>query len=187
MKNLYLIKRPIYIGKSFNIIRFILSSIILLNIFNIGAVSASDVTVNIKGKITSATCSVSSDSINKSVDLGKHPIGILSKSGQSSPAVAFTINLENCGTISRGVQVTFTGTPDPLMSDLFATSSSGIAIKLMDDTKETISAGDTTKAYLIAEGQTTKSLVFYAQMTATGGNVVLGKISSNITFDTFYP
>lgn len=57
----------------------------------------------------------------------------------------------------------------------------------MDDTKETISAGDTTKAYLIAEGQTTKSLVFYAQMTATGGNVVLGKISSNVTFDTFYP
>ncbi|TBL92925.1 fimbrial protein [Hafnia alvei] len=188
MKNLYLIKRPLYIGKLFNIFRPILSSIILLNSFNIGVVSAAhNVTVNITGKITNATCYVSSDSINKSVYLGRHPREILSTSGQSSPAVDFTINLENCGTIDRGVQVAFTGTPDPIMPDHFATSSPGIAINLMDDAKETLSPGESTKSYQIAAGQTTKSLIFYAQMTATGENVTAGGVSSTITFDTFYP
>lgn len=57
----------------------------------------------------------------------------------------------------------------------------------MDDTRETLSPGESTKSYQIAAGQTTKSLIFYAQMTATGDNVTAGGVSSTITFDTFYP
>lgn len=152
---------------------------------------AHDVTVNITGKVTNGTCSVSSDSVNKSVDLGSVPISLFSQGSTSSPAVQFTINLENCGAISHGVQVTFSGTPDENSPDYFklspGSSASGIGIVIMDDTRRTISVGGTSKSYLIAGGVATKSLIFYAKMAADGSALKTGTVTSSAIFTTAYP
>lgn len=152
---------------------------------------AHDVTVNITGKVTNGTCSVSSDSIDKPVYLGSVPINLFSQGSASSPPVQFTINLENCGTISHGVQVTFSGTPDENAPDYFKlspdSSASGIGIVIMDDARKMISVGDTSKPYLITGGVETKSLVFYAKMAADGSALKTGTVTSSATFTTAYP
>lgn len=152
---------------------------------------AHDVTVNITGKVTNGTCSVSSDSIDKPVNLGSVPISLLSRGSASSPPVQFTINLENCGAISHGVQVTFSGTPDENAPDYFKlspdSSASGIGIVIMDDTRRMISVDGTSKSYLITGGVATKSLIFYAKMAADGSALKTGTVASSATFTTAYP
>lgn len=167
--------------------------IALLYITSMGAALAHDVTVNINGTITNTTCSVSSDSIDKQVNLGRfwnaYPLHI----GTVSQAVSFSINLENCGAVSKGVQVSFSGTPDTDVPNYFkldppsADSASGFAIKLMDENKKLISVGDTSKVYSIANGATTTSLLFYAQMVETNSNIKTGIVRSSATFKMIYP
>lgn len=171
--------------------KIVLATIISSSLIVMFPALAHDATINITGAVSNTTCSVSSDSINKSVDLGSYSITSFNSTGKSSMPAQFTINLENCGSISRGVEVKFTGTSDTAFPDYFKLSSdstgSGVAIELTDDTKKLIPAGGTSKAYSISSGATTKSLVFYAQMVANGEKVESGSIISNVTFNTLYP
>lgn len=188
MKKYYLYKNITYIKSFLKIPCYCCASILALSISGVSPALSSDITVNITGEITNTTCSVSSDSVNKNVDLGSYPINKLSQAGMSSTITSFYINLENCGSVSRGVEVEFTGTPDTDIPSFFQSTATGIAIKLMDDTKKLISVGDTTKSYYISSGSTTKSLLFYAQMVATGPKIHAGSVSStSVTFKTIYP
>lgn len=153
--------------------------------------SAHDVTVNITGTVTNTTCTVSPDSKDKIVDLGKVPANSLYRSGTSSSPVSFTINLENCGDVANGVVISFSGIPDSNMPDLLKlspeSSASGIAIELLDDSKELISIGGGSRQYNISSGQQTASLKFYAKMVANGEKIQTGPVISSVTFKTSYP
>ncbi|MFU2315133.1 fimbrial protein [Rahnella sp. PCH160] len=154
-------------------------------------VSAHDVTVNITGAVTDATCTVSPDSVNKTVYLGKVPAKTFYRAGGSSLPVAFNINLEKCGAIANGVVISFSGTPDDSMTDLLKlspeSSASGIAIELMDDTQQLVAVGGSSRPYLITGGATTASLKFYSKMVANGEKFQPGSIISSVTFNTSYP
>lgn len=167
--------------------------IALLYITSTGAVLAHDVTVNINGTITNTTCSVSSDSIDEQVSLGHFSNASIAHVGTASQAVSFAINLENCGAVSKGVQVSFSGTPDTDVPSYFkldppsADSASGFAVKLMDEDKKVIPVGNTSKTYSIANGATTKSLIFYAQMVETNSTIKTGIVRASATFKMIYP
>lgn len=151
---------------------------------------AHDVTVNMTGKVTNNTCTVSVDSLEPSVDIGSFTRNTFSRMGDSSPAQQFTINLEGCGTVNRGVQVAFSGTPDIHLHDDYQITPgevTGIAVELLDDAKKVIPANSTSKPYIVDTGETTKSLVFYARMVANGEKVTAGTIFSDVTFKTLYP
>lgn len=154
-------------------------------------VLAHDMTVNINGTITNTTCSVSPESVDKPVYLGEHSEREFTSAGKGPTPTPFTINLENCGAISRGVEVTFTGTPDDDIPNYFKlapeSSGSGTALILMDDAKKVIPVGGTSKAYSVNTGSTTKSLVFYAQMVANNQKIKSGVMAFNVTFSTLYP
>lgn len=153
-------------------------------------VMAHDVTVNMTGKVTNNTCTVSIGSLNQQIDIGSYPVSIFSRMGNSSTDQKFTIDLEGCGSINRGVQVSFSGTPDTYLSNDYKIdpgAATGIAIEIMDDNKKVIPANSTSKNYLIETGETTKSLVFYAKMVANGEKVAAGNVSAEVTFKTIYP
>lgn len=193
MKITFLIKNMI---TALSLIRqntHVLSLTMLLSIVPSGATLAHDVTVNITGTITNTTCSLSADSINAQVNLGMFLNASKPRPGTSSPPVAFSINLEHCGAVSKGVQVSFSGTPDTDTPSYFkndlstSDSASGFAVKLMDENKTLIPVGNTTKAYYITGGATTKSLLFYAQMVETSSTIKTGMVRSTVTFQTLYP
>lgn len=169
-------------------------AIISLNAVLTRQTLAHDVTVNLTGKVTNATCTVSSDSIYKPVLLGYIPIKTFYQYPMSSAPVEFKINLENCGAVSRGVQVTFSGTPDDFVPDYFKLSNDGsensargIAVEIMDDAKKIIPVGGESNPYLITGGAEHKSLVFYAKMVTNGDALETGTVNSNATFVTSYP
>ncbi|MBL5884422.1 fimbrial protein [Lelliottia aquatilis] len=179
-------------GKACLKIRWV--AIIFLNAALTLPALAHDVTVNLTGKVTNATCTVSSDSIYKPVLLGYIPLKTFYQYPMSSAPVEFKINLENCGAVSRGVQVTFSGTPDDNVPDYFKLSNdgsddsaSGIAVEIMDDARKIIPVDGKSKSYLITSGATTKSLVFYAKMVTNGDALKTGNVNSNATFVTAYP
>lgn len=169
----------------------LLGTVILVVPIMTFSIFAHDVTVNITGRVTNGTCSVSAGSVNKTVYLGSYPATEFSNEGDSSPPAVFTIDLENCGTISHGVEFSFFGTPDSVINDYFKiapeSEGSGVAIEIMDDTKKLIPAGETSKAYTITEGVQNTSLIFYAKMVANGEKVKTGTLSSVVTFQTTYP
>lgn len=154
-------------------------------------VSAHDVTVNITGAVLNATCTISPDSVNKTVNLGQVPANRLINSGDSSQPVPFNINLEKCGAIANGVVVSFSGTPDDSMTNLLKlspeSSGTGIAIEIMDDAQKLVAIGGSTQPYLITGGATTASLRFYSKMVANGEKIQPGTIISSVTFNTLYP
>lgn len=168
----------------------ILSLAALLNLFSVGVGSAHDVTVNITGTITNTTCSVSSDSINKQVFLGRF-LTAYSRTGDTSTAKSFTINLENCGSLAHGVEVLFSGTPDTSILDYFKldpeSTATGFAVKLMDENQKVIPVGSKTQPYYITDNAPTKSLLFYAQMVQVSSKVTSGRIYATATFQTIYP
>ncbi|MNB67863.1 putative fimbrial-like protein YcbV precursor [compost metagenome] len=179
-------------GKTCLKIRWV--AIIFLNAALTLPALAHDVTVNLTGKVTRATCTVSSDSIDKSVLLGYIPLKAFARYPMSSAPVEFTINLENCGAVSSGVQVTFSGTPDDFVPDYFKLSNDGsensargIAVEIMDDAKKIIPVGGESNPYLITGGAEHKSLVFYAKMVTNGDALETGTVNSNATFVTSYP
>lgn len=152
---------------------------------------AHDLTVNVTGSVTNTTCSVSPESAKQSVYLGEYSAREFTSAGKGPTPTLFTINLEKCGAVSHGVEVTFTGTPDDSILDNFKLSpestGSGISLTLMDDAKKKIPVNGTSKVYAITDGTTTKSLIFYAQMVANGQKVKPGVMDFNVTFSTLYP
>lgn len=89
---------------------------------------AADGTVNFKGKISDAPCSVSIPTSNQVVDLGTVPAADLNASGLKSTAKNFQIDLLNCSAAAKSVTVTFGGsTPTGNDSLLNISSPDGTA------------------------------------------------------------
>lgn len=151
---------------------------------------AHDVTVNITGTVTNTTCSVSPSSINKTVDIGSFNAMAFAHPGESTEPKQFTIDLQNCGAVANGMNISFSGTTDDNNPELLKlspeSSAGGIAIELMDSAQKIIPIGSSL-AYPITAGAANVSLVFYASMVANGEEVKTGHVISSVTFDTSYP
>lgn len=155
---------------------------------------AHDVTVNITGSIIDSTCVVAAGSDNAVVQMGNVAAKQFKQTGDTATKIPFTINLEKCGTSTTGVAVTFVGNQDNdngslLALDHASDSAEGVGIAILDDTQTAISPNTASKTYLIdgADGQTSASLEFYAQYTATQPTVMAGTANASATFTLMYP
>lgn len=110
--------------------------------------------------------------------------------GASTEPKQFTIDLQNCGAVANGMNISFSGTTDDNNPELLKlspeSSAGGIAIELMDSAQKIIPIGSSL-AYPITAGAANVSLIFYASMVANGENVKTGHVISSVTFDTSYP
>ncbi len=110
--------------------------------------------------------------------------------GASTEPKQFTIDLQNCGAVANGVNISFSGTTDDNNQQLLKlspeSSAGGIAIELMDSAQQIIPIGS-DQNYPITSGATNVSLIFFAKMVANGEEVKTGHVISSVTFDTSYP
>lgn len=140
--------------------------------------------------IVSNACTVSVGTLNQTVNLGSWTIKQFAETAAlATTAVRFTFNLEDCGAMSSGVQVTFNGTADSNNS-LFkldpTSTASPVAVAISDKNKTRISPGTASISYPLVSGQTTATLVFYAQYVSTGGAIVAGSANTDVTFSMGY-
>lgn len=90
-------------------------------------VLAKDGTVNFKGSIIDAPCSIMGGDANQTVDLGQISNSVLAAGGVGtrSPLVDFTIKLTGCGSAAKTARVTFAATADTANANLLAVTGGG--------------------------------------------------------------
>ncbi len=150
---------------------------------------AYDGEVNVSGKITANTCTVSTPDMT--VDMGKVNSADYQQGRDASglPPTPFAITLEGCNGIASGVQVGFYGKPDANKPDIYALTpggATGIGIKLLDDDKVQIPVNTLSKFYPLDAGASEVALQFYALYTADGNTVTAGRANTFVAFRLSY-
>lgn len=162
------------------------------------AVSMSNVfaaagTVNFKGEILDAACTVDVASQNQTVDLGRYNKTEFNNAvGAKTAAQDFNIVLKNCPDTVSSAKVRFDGTPEATDSSLLAIDSSvvgaatGVAIHLMSADKDSLPLhGSNAYNYALSSTQD-NTLKFYAQYQSTNTTVTAGPANSAASFSVVY-
>lgn len=141
--------------------------------------------------IVSNACAVSVGTLNQTVNLGSWTIKqFAATAALTTSAVRFTFDLEDCGPMSSGVKVTFNGTADSNNTSLFkldsTSTASHVGVAILDKNKTRLSPGTASISYPLVSGQTTATLVFYAQYVSTGGTIIAGSANTDVTFSMEY-
>lgn len=153
-------------------------------------------TVNFKGEIIDAPCSISADSVEQTVDLGQVTSSALAKGGKSQPR-EFRIKLEDCdftGLTKKTVTATFTGKAASFdsTSTLLALSgtASGAAIAITDNDDKAIKLGTPSTAYTFVNASTEANLLYSAYLQGAADNtanpIVPGQFTSVANFTLAY-
>ncbi|MDA3990628.1 fimbrial protein [Klebsiella aerogenes] len=155
------------------------------SLFTICTSYAYDGEVNVSGKITANTCTVSTRDMT--VDMGKVNSADFQKGRDPAglPAIPFSITLEGCNGIASGVRIGFYGKPDTNKPDIYALDeggATGIGIQLMDDDRTQIPVNTLSKFYPLDAQATDVALQFYAHYTADGTTVQVGRADSTVAF-----
>ncbi|HWW68719.1 MAG TPA: fimbrial protein [Duganella sp.] len=164
------------------------------------AASAADGTINFTGEIVDAPCSISPNSQNLTVPLGKVSRTVFDGAtagtavvGKKATPARFTIDLLGCGATAKGATVTFSGTADlddatylrlANAGQVGVGSASGVAIELGDSAGTKIALGSPSGEYVLGLGD--NSLKFQAAYVATKTAVTVGPANSVAQFTVAY-
>lgn len=148
------------------------------------------VNLYIRATLVSNACSVSTNSINKTVNLGVWAAKQFMETPVPAPLVRFTINLEDCGPAASGVKLSWNGTQHASNNELFAltsgSSATNVGVELLDWNRKRIAPGYTTPAYGLTANSSSVSIPFYARYVGSGGAVTAGTANSMATFTLDY-
>ncbi|MGC1027642.1 fimbrial protein [Pantoea agglomerans] len=153
-------------------------------------------TVNFKGEIIEAPCSITADTVEQTVDLGQVSSSALKAGGKSSPK-AFSIKLEDCDVTAltnKTVTATFTGkgasfdTSSSLLA--LAGSAAGAGIAITDDNSSVIKLGTASTAYTFTDASTEAELRYSAYLQGAADNtatpIVAGEFTSVANYTLAY-
>lgn len=153
-------------------------------------------TVNFKGEIIKAPCSITADTAEQTVDLGQVSSSALKAGGKSTPK-NFSIKLEDCdvtGLKNKTVTATFTGKNASFdaTSTLLALSgtASGAGIAITDNNNSAVKLGSPSTAYTFTDASTEGELLFSAYLQGAADNstnpIVAGEFTSVANFTLAY-
>ena len=163
------------------------------------AAFAADGTINFTGEIVDAPCSISPNSQNLTVPLGKVTRNAFGGTagtaviGTKATPARFTIDLLGCGATAKGATVTFSGTADldnattlrlANAGQVGVGSASGVAIELGDSAGTKIALGSPSADYVLGLGD--NSLKFQAAYVATKTAVTVGPANAVAQFTVAY-
>lgn len=161
----------------------------VMNVAWSSVIYSHDGTVNISGSFKDNACVLALDDKNIAVQFDDISASRFSHIGDSSPAVTFTIHLQECGADVTNVNVAFSGTPDATNTQLLSIdpgndSASGLGVAILDYTQTLIPIKNASVNYPLIPGDV--PLVFYAQLRATADKVDAGSIHASATFTFHY-
>lgn len=182
-----------------------LAALVAAGVLSQGAFAA-DGTINFTGDIVDAPCSISPNSQNMTVPLGKvsrNVFGTLSTAtppvfsggtvGKKSTPAKFSIDLLGCGATAKGATVTFSGTADlddatvlrvANAGQVGAGAASGVGIEIGDSAGAKIPLGSESGQYVLGVGD--NSLKFQAVYVSTKTAVTTGPANGTAQFTVAY-
>ncbi|MDE9454513.1 fimbrial protein [Xenorhabdus bovienii] len=153
------------------------------------SVFAADGTINFTGRITKATCTVSTSTVNVNLpEVGATALAGKGKTGGDTP---FIIGLTGCGIAgdSANVQVKFGGVKDSIDGNLLQINSDsggakGVGIGIYEKNGTLINMGALSKGIPVVSPATT--LEFKAKYVSTGATVTPGTVKASTDFTLDY-
>lgn len=149
--------------------------------------------VYFQGEVINAACAVDAGSIDQTVQLGQVRSLKLAKAGDTSSAVGFNIQLNDCDTaVSTKASIAFSGTAvDSTNTTVLATQSStsggakNIGVQILDKTGTPLVLDGSTfsTATVLNDGSTV--VPFQARFYATGA-ATAGTVSADASFKVQY-
>lgn len=151
--------------------------------------------VHFTGKITDASCNITTDSAGQTVELGTWAASYFATQKETT-RTPFQISVEGCPDSVKTVAVLFDGNKDANDNTLLGLNSSvdsdgntatGVAVKLYESDRNTqIKIGDISQSIDLAEGEDSKTLNFYANYNATTDVVSTGEADADANFLMVY-
>ncbi|WP_398500619.1 fimbrial protein [Variovorax sp.] len=155
---------------------------------------AVDGNINFTGEIVDAPCSISPNSQNMTVPLGKVARTVLDGGvGRKATPARFTIDLLSCGASATGATVSFDGAldlDDPTnlrlanAGQVGVAAATGVAIELGDSAANKIPFGSESAEYVLGQGD--NALQFQAVYVSTRDTVTVGPANSTAQFTVNY-
>ncbi|MFI8416758.1 fimbrial protein [Serratia sp. NPDC078593] len=144
-------------------------------------------TVNFKGAIIDAPCSINPESVDQTVDLGQVSKVAL-KDGGRSTRKEFQIQLENCEIEKdkSNVTLTFTGVENSEGLLAINGTAKGASIALTDTKGTPIKLGTETKPEKVLEGKTILRFGAYLQGDGASAAITPGEFTSVADFTMSY-
>ncbi|ALL40279.1 fimbria A protein [Serratia marcescens] len=138
---------------------------------------------------TQASCSISPESVDQTIDLGQIADTVLLEangSGKSTPR-SFAINLENCEVgAGSSVSVTFSGMEGKDGRLGISGTASGASIAFTDGTGEVIKLGQPSKSFSLQNGNNILPFAVYLQGDGVPGNIKPGDYHAVADFTLSY-
>lgn len=149
------------------------------------------VTININARVIERSCTIESDSLNKTIDLQGGDLR------QSAPGIPFgqnqfSITLVDCPANIASAHIRFSGESDPSMSGLLKNSNDtvsaaqGIALALYNAKNEAIDINNNENVLSIDHGSTSNSFDFSVYYVKVNSNAVAGKVTAVTDFEVAY-
>ncbi|EGI6812781.1 type 1 fimbrial protein [Escherichia coli] len=168
--------------------KFVMFLGVCLGVTAYSAFSADSV-IKISGRVLDYGCSVSSDSLNFTVDLQKNSARQFPTLGSTSPAVPFQITLSECSKGTTGVRVAFNGIEDSENSALLkldegGNAASGLGIEILDGNMRPVklNAVHAGMQWLPLAPDQDNILPYSARLKSTHKSVNPGLVSASATF-----
>ncbi len=150
---------------------------------------SADSVIKISGRVLDYGCTVSSDSLNFTVDLQKNSARQFPTTGSTSPAVPFQITLSECSKGTTGVRVAFNGIEDAenntlLKLDEGSNTASGLGIEILDGNMRPVKLNDLHAGmqWIPLVPEQNNILPYSARLKSTQKSVNPGLVSASATF-----
>jgi major type 1 subunit fimbrin (pilin) len=149
--------------------------------------------IHFTGEIVNATCAVSTESANQTVELGQYRSSKLAKTGDKTPPIPFKIKLVDCDTsIASTAAIAFAGratdsNPNLLIVNAGANgvSAQNVGIEIADHLSQIIKVDGASFSTAKALINGSNAIDFTARYVATGAATV-GEANASTTFVVKY-
>ncbi|EMH4163334.1 type 1 fimbrial major subunit FimA [Pluralibacter gergoviae] len=150
-------------------------------------------TVHFKGEIVNAACAIDAGSMDQTVQLGQVRTAKLATAGNTSSAVGFNIQLNDCDTsVATKASVAFSGTAvDNTNTSVLALQSSAagnatnVGVQIVDKTGTPLNLDGATFSSATTLNDGTNIIPFQARYYATG-EATAGTANADATFKVQY-
>ncbi|MEH0833534.1 type 1 fimbrial major subunit FimA [Pectobacterium cacticida] len=150
-------------------------------------------TVHFKGEVVNAACAVDAGSVDQTVQLGQVRSAKLAEAGNTSTAVGFNIQLNDCDTtVATKASVAFSGTAvDATNTTVLALQNSAaggatnVGVQILDSTGTPLALDGATFGAAATLNDGTNTIPFQARYYATGA-ATAGTANADATFKVQY-
>ncbi|MCQ8323269.1 type 1 fimbrial major subunit FimA [Klebsiella pneumoniae] len=149
-------------------------------------------TVHFKGKVVNAACAVDAGSIDQTVQLGQVRSAKLATAGNTSSAVGFNIQLDDCDTkVATKASVAFAGTAIDSSNTVLALqnsaagSATNVGVQILDNTGKPLALDGATFSAATTLNDGPNIIPFQARYYATG-TATAGIANADATFKVQY-